>query len=74
MPIEEVCRELRLNIEEYIEDCNPRYDNQRESEESRNRYRELRRIIYSRKNDEIEAKVNSAINELETFSKPYIHG
>ena len=74
MPIEEVCRELRLSIEEYIEDCNPRYDNQRESEDSRNRYRELRRIIYSRKNDEIEAKVNSAINELEIFIKPYIHG
>ena len=74
MPIEEVYRELRLSIEEYIEDCNPRYDNQRESEESRNRYRELRRIIYSRKNDEIEAKVNSAINELEIFIKPYIHG
>ena len=53
---------------------NPRYDNQRESEELRNRYRELRRIIYSRKNDDIEAKVNSAISELETFIKPYIHG
>ena len=74
MPIEEVCRELRLSIEEYIEDCNHKYNNQRESEESRNRYRELRRIIYCRKNDEIEAKVNSAINELEIFIKPYIHG
>ena len=74
IPIEEVCCELRLSIEEYIEDCNPRYNNQHESEESRNRYRELRRTIYSRKNDDIEAKVNFAISELEKFIKPYIHG
>lgn len=72
-PIEEVCYTLRDSIEEYTEDYNQKDDKFRDAEE-RNRYRELRQIIYSRKGDAIQAKVDSAVSEIEKFIKPYVHG
>ncbi|MCB6541364.1 hypothetical protein KM92DES2_11627 [uncultured Desulfovibrio sp.] len=72
-PIEEVCYVLRDSIEEYTEDYNQKNGRFRDDEE-RNRYRELRQIIYSRKGDAIQTKVNSAVREIEKFIKPYVHG
>ena len=72
-PIEEVCYVLRDSIEEYTEDYNQKNGRFRDDEE-RNRYRELRQIIYSRKGDAIQTKVDSAVREIEKFIKPYVHG
>lgn len=72
-PIEEVCYTLRDSIEEYTEDYNQKDGKFRDAEE-RNRYRELRQIIYSRKGDAIQTKVDSAVREIEKFIKPYVHG
>lgn len=73
-PISEVCHLLRCSIEEYIEEFNPENDTWRHDKEERNRYRELRQIIFSRKNDDIEKKVNASVSEIEKFIKPYVHG
>ena len=72
-PIEEVCYMLRDSIEEYTEDYNQK-DGRFHDAEEKNRYRELRQIIYSRKGDAIQTKVDSAVREIEKFIKPYVHG
>lgn len=72
-PIEEVCYMLRDSIEEYTEDYNQKNGRFCDDEE-RNRYRELRQIIYSRKGDAIQTKVDSVVREIEKFIKPYVHG
>lgn len=69
-PIEEVCYILRDSIEEYTEDYNQK-DGRVGDAEERNRYRELRQIIYSRKGDAIQTKVDSAVCEIEKFIKPF---
>ena len=72
-PIEEVCYVLRDSIEEYTEDYNQKNGRFRDDEE-RNRYRELLRVIFSKKNDDIQTKVNSTVAEFEKLIEHYIHG
>ena len=67
-PIEEVCYILRDSIEEYTEDYNQK-DGRVGDAEERNRYRELRQIIYSRKGDAIQTKVDSAVREIDYQNK-----
>lgn len=72
-PIEEVCYLLMDSIEEYTEDYSQKNGRFLDDAE-RNRYRELRQIIYSRKKDDIQAKVDSAVWEIEKFIKSYVQG
>lgn len=73
-PIEDVCYLLRYSIDEYIIVCDPRYKDMSGSEDSSNQYRELLRVIFSKKNDDIQTKINSTVAEFEKLIKPYIHG
>lgn len=73
-PIEDVCYLLRYSIDEYIIVCDPRYKDMSGSEDSSNQYRELLRVIFSKKNDDIQTKINSTVAEFEKLIEPYIHG
>ena len=73
-PIEEVCYLLRYSIDEYIIVCDPRYKDMSGSEDSSNQYRELLRVIFSKKNDDIQTKINATVAEFEKLIEPYIHG
>lgn len=74
-PIENICYILRHAIDEHIIIiCDPKYKNMSESEELYNEYRESLRVIYSKEDDDIQIKVNSAVAEIEKFIKLYIHG
>lgn len=72
-PIEEVCYLLRNSIEEYTGDYS--HENGRIGDDGghNNRMSELMKIIYSRKGDAIQTKVDSAVREIEKFvTRPYI--
>lgn len=73
-PIEDVCYLLRYSIDEYIIVCDPRYKDMSGSEDSSNQYRELLRVIFSKKNDDIQTKINATVAEFEKLIEPYIHG
>lgn len=73
-PIEDVCYLLRYSIDECIIVCDPRYKDMSGSEDSSNQYRELLRVIFSKKNDDIQTKINATVAEFEKLIEPYIHG
>lgn len=74
-PVEDICYILRHAINEHIIIvCDPQYKNMSKNEESYNEYIESLRVIYSREDDDIQIKINSAVAEFEKVIRPYIHG
>ena len=73
-PISEVCLQLRTCIKFFLAYSDPKRKNCSDTDAESKKYNELEETIYAQDGDAIQAKVDSAVRELEKFIKPYVHG
>ncbi len=73
-PISEVCLQLRSSIRKNLAYSDPQRKNCSDTDAESKKYNELEVIIYAQGGDAIQARVDSAVREIEKFIKPYVHG
>lgn len=73
-PISEVCLQLRSSIRKNLAYSDPQRKNCSDTDAESKKYNELEEIIYAQDGDAIQARVDSAVREIEKFIKPYVHG
>ena len=73
-PISEVCLQLRTSIKFFLAYSDPKRKYRSDTDAESRKFNELEETIYAQAGDAIQAKVDSAVREIEKFIKPYVHG